>query len=96
MTQPMPTRKFTWLDDEESSSMMDDPSTIQSCTLKVDLEYPENLHDAHSDYPFAPELIELDRVKKLVPNLNDKKNYVALRQALKNGLTLTKIHRGIK
>ena len=100
MTQAMPTRKFTWLDDEEISSMMDEPSTIQSCTLKVDLEYPENLHDAHSDYPFAPELIELDRVKKLVPNLNDKKNYVvhhlALRQALKNGLTLTKIHRGIK
>ena len=63
MTQPMPTRKFTWLDDEEIFGMMDDPSTIQSCTLEVDLEYPENLHDAHNDYPFAPELIELGRVK---------------------------------
>lgn len=25
--------------------------------LQVDLEYPKNLHDLHSDYPLAPERI---------------------------------------
>ena len=73
MTQPIPTRGFTWLDDEEIFSMMEDPDTIQSCTLEVDLMYPKNLHDVHNDYPFAAELLELGRVKKLVPNLNGKK-----------------------
>ena len=27
--------------------------------LEVDLGYPENLHDEHSDYPMAPEKIEI-------------------------------------
>ena len=44
--------------------------------------------------------MEINCVKKLIPNLNDKKNYVihieALNQALKHGLILEKIHRAIE
>ena len=28
-----------------------------SCILEVDLEYPNNLHDFHNDYPLAPKEI---------------------------------------
>ena len=28
--------------------------------LEVDLEYPDELHDLHNDYPFAPEKIEIN------------------------------------
>ena len=46
-----------------------------SCFLEVDLEYPEDLHDLHNDYPLAPERIKISNVEKLIPNLNNKTNY---------------------
>ena len=46
------------------------------------------------------ERMEINGVKKLVPNLRDKKNYVihiqALNQALQHGLTLDRIHGAIE
>ena len=33
----------------------------QSCVLKVDLEYPEELQELNNDYPLAPNKIELKR-----------------------------------
>ena len=46
------------------------------------------------------EKMENNNVEKLVPNLNDKKNYIihieALNQALEHGLILEKIHRAIE
>ena len=64
--------------------------------LEVDLEYPNELHELHNDYPFAPEKIAISHdilsncckkiadeygikvgdVKKLIPNLGNKTNYV--------------------
>jgi hypothetical protein len=66
----------------------------------VDQEYPEELHDKHNQYPLAPERIEVNKVEKLIPNLNNKEKYVihhkTLKQCLSLGLKLTKIHRGVK
>ena len=71
-----------------------------SCILEVDLVYPWSLRDLHSDYPLAPERIEINKVDKLIPNLRSKKKYVIhyenLKQYLSLGLKLFKIHRGIK
>ena len=71
-----------------------------SCILEVDLEYSRSLHDLHSDYPLAPEQIEVNKVKKLIPNLGDKEKYILhykkLKQYLSLGLKLNKIHSGIK
>ena len=71
------------------------------CILEVDLEYPENLHDLHNDYPFCPERVKCKNgVEKLIPNLRNKTKYVIhyknLIQCLKAGLKLKKIHEGIK
>ena len=70
------------------------------CILELDLDYPESLHDAHNDYPLAPERIIINKVDKLVPNLNNEKNYVIHYANLKLyerlGLKITKIHRGLK
>ena len=69
------------------------------CILEVDLEYPEELHDLHNDYPLAPERLVVNKVEKLIPNLNDKEKYVVYHENLKQyeslGLKIKKIHRGI-
>ena len=62
--------------------------------LEVDVKYPKKLHDLHSDLPFLPERMEINKCKKLVCNLYDKKKYVvhinSLKQALNHGLKLKK------
>ena len=40
----------------------------QGCILEVDLEYPEELHDLHNEYPLATERLEINTVEKLIPN----------------------------
>ena len=52
----------------------------------------------HSDLPFLPERMKINKCNKLVCNLYNKNNYVAhiraLRQALKHSLKL-KVHKAI-
>ena len=96
---PLLIRGFTWLTPEEINEMMEGHSKIKSCTLKVDLEFPVELHDLHNDYLLAVESVKVNSVKKLIPNLYNKEKYVvhheALRCYLKYGMKLTKIHSGI-
>ncbi|XP_065679086.1 uncharacterized protein LOC136093770 [Hydra vulgaris] len=95
MSKPLPTHGFEWMSEEDLKNWK---ST--SCILEVDLEYPEHLHDLHNDYPLAPERLKVDKVDKLIPNLNHKENYIIHYENLKLyerlGMKLTKIHRGIK
>ena len=94
MCKPLPTKGFRWMKKEELKDWKSMP-----CILEVDLTYPENLHDLHNDYPLAPERVTVNKVEKLIPNLNDKTKYVIHHETLKLylslGLKLTKIHRGI-
>ncbi|XP_065650262.1 uncharacterized protein LOC136078418 [Hydra vulgaris] len=94
MSKPLPTHGFKWMDEDELKNWKSVP-----CILEVDLDYPENLHDEHNDYPLAPEKVKSDKVDKLIPNLNHKKNYVIHYENLKLyerlGLVITKIHRGV-
>ena len=94
MSKPLPYKNFRWMNKKELDGWRSKP-----CILEVDLEYPKELHDLHNEYPLAPEKITIGKVEKLVPNLNDKKNYVlhheSLKFYLKHGLKLTKIHKGI-
>ena len=64
--------------------------------LVVDIEYPKTLRMLHSDLPFLPEKIKINKCSKLICNVTDKKNYsihiVALKQALNHGLILKKVH----
>ena len=68
--------------------------------LEVDVKYPKKLHGLHKDLPFLPERMKIDKCKKLVCNLYDKKNYVvhirSLKQALNHELILKKVHRVIQ
>ena len=95
MSKPLPTHGFKWMKTSELETW-----ELHSCILEVDLEYPKKLHDLHNDYPLVREQIEVNKFKKLIPNLRDKNKYVIhcknLEQYLGLGLKLTHIHRGIK
>ena len=58
MSQSLPIDDFSWLTEEEWS-IIDWQSIPDHADygflLECDLEYPEEIHDLHSDYPFAPE-----------------------------------------
>ena len=103
MSMKLPTHGFKWLTGGEIENIYNN-QVVQvwektPCILEVDLEYPENLHDLHNDYPFCPERVNCGKVEKLIPNLRDKTKYVIhyknLMQCLKAGMKLKKIHRGI-
>ena len=88
--------------------------------LEVDLEYLDELHELHNDYPLGPEKlavssvcfrsivkiivkkyeIKVGDVKKLIPNLGNKTNYVVhyrnLQLYLSLKMKLTKTHRVLK
>ena len=105
MSQKLPVHSFKWMTNKEIENLFNN-QIVQvwektPCILEVDLIYPEELHDIHNDYPLCPERVECDRgVKKLIPNLRHKNNYVIhyknLMQCLRLGMKLKKIHRGIK
>ena len=91
MCKALPTNRFRWMNDSELKHWENHP-----CILEVDLEYPENLHDLHNDYPLAPQRIKVGKVEKLIPNVNHKTNYVIHHETLKVyqnlGLKVTNIH----
>ena len=64
--------------------------------LAVDIEYPKTLHTLHSDLPFLPEKMKINKCPKLVCNVTVKENYsihiIALKQALNHGLKLIRVH----
>ena len=105
MSMKLPTHGFKWLTSGEMEKLYNN-QVVQvlektPCILEVDLEYPENLHDLHNDYPFCPERVKCKNgVEKLIPNLRNKTKYIIhyknLIQCLKAGLKLKKIHSGIK
>ena len=95
MSKALPTKGFKWMTKEELQDWKN-----HSCILEVDLEYPKELHNDHNEYPLAPERLTVNKVEKLIPNLNNKTSYVLHYKNLKLyeslGMKVTKIHRGIK
>ena len=112
MSKKLPVNGFKWLDKdktaEPSAKHVINEEFIKNYNendkkgyiLKVDVKHLKKLHDFHSDLPFLPEGMEINKCKKLVCTLYDKKKYVvhinSLKQALNHGLKLKKIHRIIE
>uniref|UniRef100_A0ABD2WCX1 DNA-directed DNA polymerase n=1 Tax=Trichogramma kaykai TaxID=54128 RepID=A0ABD2WCX1_9HYME len=78
MSQPLPCNGFKWVEKEEISleNCLNPSSEDVGYILEVDLEYPQEYHDEHSDLPFCPEhRIPPDaKTKKLMTTLLKKKN----------------------
>ena len=103
MSKKLPTNGFKWIDNNEINEVFIknyNENDTKGYFFEVDVEYPKRLHELHSDLPFLSERMEVNKCKKLVCNLFNKKKYVAhintLKQALNHGLKLEKIHRVIE
>ena len=68
--------------------------------LEVDIEYPKDLHNLHTDLLFLSERMKIKTCNKLVCNLCDNKEYIfqikTLKQALNHGLILKNVQRVIQ
>ena len=102
MSQKLPVNGFKWVENNEINEEFIknyDENNDKGYILE-DVKYPKKLHDLHSDSPFLPERMKINKCEKLVCNLYNKKKYVvhirALKQALHHGLKLKKVHRIIE
>ena len=106
MSKKLPVNGFRWLDSDEINEINEEfiknynENDNKGYIIEVDVRYPKRLHELHSDLPFLPERMKIDKCNKLVCNLFNKKKYVihinSLKQALNHGLKLKKIHRVIE
>ena len=104
MSQKLPVNGFKLVEDtsriNEEFIKNYNENNNKGYILEVDVKYPKKLHDLHSDLPFLPKRMKIDKCKKLVCNLQNKKKYVvhikSLKQALNHGLKLKKVHRIIE
>ena len=105
MSEKLPINGFKWVNDisginEKFVKSYDKKNSDKGHILEVDVDYPSKLHKLHSDMPFLPERMKINKTQKLVCNLRDKKKYIEhisiLKQALNHGLKLKKVHRVIE
>ena len=78
MPQKLPKNNFKWVEDtsrinEEFIKNYNENSN-KGYILEGDVKYLKKLHDLHSDLPFLPRSMKIDKCKKLVCNLQNKKN----------------------
>ena len=104
MSQKLPVNGFKCVEDtsriNEEFKKTYKKNNNKGYILEVDVKYTKKLHDLHSDLPFLPKGMKIDKCKKLVCNLRNKKKYVvhikSLKRALNHGLKLKKVHRIIE
>ena len=75
MNEYLPYCGFEWLENIDNFGIMsiNDKSPI-GYFLKVDLEYPKELHELHNDFPLAPEkpTVSNDMMSKYYKKIGDK------------------------
>lgn len=107
MSQHLPISHFAWCEDINLNDVDKVAEKIMTTSdtadtgyfLEVDLSYGQELHMKHNDFAFCCEHKTTggSKEKKLLLTLTEKKNYVIhyrmLKQALKHGLKLKKVHK---
>ena len=103
ISKKLPVNGFKWTDNNKINEEFIknyNENDKKGYIFEVDVKYPKILQELQSDLPFLPERMEINKCKKLVYNLYNKKKYVvhinSLKQALNHELKLKKIHRIIE
>ena len=89
MSQKLPVDGFKWIEEDDISKFDEkfiknyDENSDIGYVLEIDVEYVKSLHKLHSDLPFLPERMKINKCTKLVNTAQDKENYVVQIRALK-------------
>ena len=81
MSQKLPEKNTSKIDEKFIKNY--DEDSDKGYTFEVDVKYPRRLHDLHSDLPFLPKRMKIDKCKKVVCILCYKKKYVVHIRSLK-------------
>ena len=76
MSQKLPINDFKWVENNEINKEFIknyNENSNKGYILEADVKYRKKLHDLHSDLPFLPKKMKIDKCKKLVCNLYNKK-----------------------
>ena len=67
MSQKLPVNSFEWINDvteiNEEFTKNYDENNDKGYILEVDVKYPRKLHNFHSDLPFLPKRMKIDKCK---------------------------------
>ena len=106
MSEKIPVNNFKWIEKDDILNFNEnfiknyDENSDKGYISEADVEYTKNLHAKHSDLPFLPERMKINKYSKLICNVQNKEKYVihirALKQALNKGLILKKANRIIQ
>ena len=83
ISKKLPVNGFRWLDSDKINEINEEfiknynENDNKGYIFEVDVRYPKRLHDLHSDLPFLPERMEINKCKKLICNLSNKKIYTS-------------------
>ena len=92
MSQKLPVNGFKWLDSDNINEINEEfiknynENDNKGYILEVVVKYLKRLHKLQSDLPFLPKRIKINKCKKLVCNLSNKKKYVTHINSLKQGV----------
>ena len=92
MSQKLPVNGFKLLDSDNINEINEEfiknynENDNKGYILEVVVKYLKRLHKLQSDLPFLPKRIKINKCKKLVCNLSNKKKYVTHINSLKQGV----------
>ena len=84
MSQYLPTGGFRWMTEKQIDNIdlfKYKEDSKKGLILEVDLDYPEDLHDLHNDYPLAPE-----KIKTTEDMLSEYSKEIAKKYGISTGL----------
>ena len=100
MSQKLPIDGFKWIEEDDLSKFNESfvknyhENSDKGYILEVDVKYRNKFHKLHSELPFLPERIKINKCNKFACTVQDKEIYVvyirALKQVLNHGLILKK------
>ena len=99
MCKKLPVGDFKWVEKDDILKFDEkfiknyDENSDKGYILEVDVEYPKNLHKLHSDLPFLPERIKINKCTKLACTVQERKicyPYISFKTSIKSWINIKK------